>query len=476
MRALVVTLLVAGCTAAPVPTPAPPEPCRNVNCVTEPPLKNKVDVLFVLDDGPTMGPKLDAVRAAVPGFIATLDDAAQIGQRVWYHLGVVTADLGAGAQPNAALGCRPGGDGAVVRFFDYDQLGDNANASDATAALTALADVGTAGCDFRHPLEAAYRALHDQISANIGFLRSDALLAVVFVSDTDDCSAPAATDLFDASATQYGPLTRFRCTQFGVQCNGQPVPPMAISGLTGCSSYDVSNGGELTDIGTYIDFFTKPAAQGGVKVDPGDVVLVGIDGPRDPVGVSIASPCADASAASCATLQHSCIAPDDLQRFGDPAVRLDLVVSSARHFELSSICDADDEQPLRALVSTVTARASRDCLNAPVAARADGTPDCVAVDVTANPDGSTTTRAVPSCAENGHVTPCWELVDRLPQYDGEGCAAVPSPSTCKLPPSCQPVVDPTDGVRELYTVDVDRTGTPLPSPGTTTQISCATIP
>jgi len=456
--AVAAAVAVAGCGASPAATPPPPrDPCRDVACVTEPPLKNKVDVLFMLDDGPTMGPKLDAFRAALPRFIAMLDDAAQLGQRVSYHLGVVTADLAAGAG---------------IRFIDYDQLAGNGNASDATAQLSALADVGTGGSDFPQPLEAAYHALRDPTS---GFLRADALLAVVFVSDGDDCSAPPATDLFDASATQYGPLTRFRCTQFGIACDGMPVPAMAVSGLTDCTSQTTANGGKLLDLDRYFSFFDAPAAQGGVKVDPQDVVFVGITGPREPVGVTIASPCGDPSVAQCAALAHSCASTTNAQLFGDPAVRLDAVIQSARHSALGSICDGDDDAPLRSLVSLVTARASHGCLNAPVAARADGTPDCIAEDVTANPDGTTTTTELPSCAENGHVTPCWELVDRLPQYDSQGCTTIPPPSTCKLPPSCQPVIDPLDGTRQLYTVDVDRTGTPLPPPGTTTQISCATI-
>ena len=45
-----------------------------------------------------------------------------------------------------------------------------------------IANVGTSGCAFPSPLEAAYRALHDPLPENIGFLRSDALLVVVTFS------------------------------------------------------------------------------------------------------------------------------------------------------------------------------------------------------------------------------------------------------------------------------------------------------
>lgn len=409
---------------------------------------NKVDLLFVLDDAPSMSVKLASLKAAVPAFVAALDARMP---PLSYHLGVITADLGAGPQTLGALGCHPGGDGAKlhdtggrggVRYIDDNRIQNAQNVDDVTAALSALVDVPATGCELRQPLEAAYRALHDQLPENVGFLRSDALLAVVFVSDADDCSAPPNTDLFDPAATQYGTLDRFRCTQFGIACNGMPVPSTAVSGLTGCTSQTMADGGKLFDVDKYTNFFAKPAAQGGVKVDPRNVILVGITAPSDPVGVTITSPCAgDASVAMCPTLNRSCIAATDASYFGDPAVRLDAVVSSVRYANLASVCTRDDANALDAAVQSIASLTGVGCLPTPIAKRTDGSPDCVVTDVTANPDGSTSTRAIPSCAENGHVTPCWELVDV------DSCAKV----------------------------DVDRNGA-APTPGTTTQISCATFP
>jgi L-ascorbate metabolism protein UlaG (beta-lactamase superfamily) len=66
-----------------------------------------------------------------------------------------------------------------------------------------MAAVGDAGCGFEQHLEASYQALHDVLpndARNHSFLRSDALLAIVFVADEDDCSAPGDTDLFDGMA------------------------------------------------------------------------------------------------------------------------------------------------------------------------------------------------------------------------------------------------------------------------------------
>ena len=101
------------------------------------------------------------------------------------------------------------------------------------------------------------------------------------------------------------------------------------------------------------------------------------------------------------------------------------------------------------------------CLNAPVASRADNTPDCVVEDVTTNLSGGPDTIVgIPSCAENGNVTPCWQLNDLLAQYQAQGCVAPPaaSPPSCKLPVYCQPVVNPVDGKQQLASVAINRGG------------------
>ena len=480
---LVAFALAAGCHARPV-APEPP----TITCPGDPrcddatvgqSVLNKVDVLFVLDDAPSMSVKLAALESALPSFLATLAGGSM---PVSYHWGVVTTDLGAGPQTLPSFGCRPGGDGAKlrdaggsggVRYIDDNQLTGTSNVADVAGALAALVDVPATGCEFRQPLEAAYRALRSDVPENAGFLRSDALLVVLFLSDADDCSTPPTTDLFDPAATQYGTLDRFRCTQFGIACNGTPVPPMPISGLSGCTSQTMADGGKLFDVDRYLNFFNKPAAQGGVKVDPNHVILAAIAAPSDPVGVSITSPCAgDAGVAMCPTLNRSCISVSDQRFAGDPAVRLNSVVSAARNDNLASVCNGDDTAPLDAVARMILAQTTMGCLPTPVTTRVDGTPDCIVDDVTSNPDGSTTVTDLPWCTLNGHTPPCWQLEDRLAEYDAEGCTAPPAPpaATCKLPASCQPLV--VAGTRQLYSITVDRGGAPTPV-GTGTNITCA---
>ncbi|HEY2749150.1 MAG TPA: hypothetical protein VGL86_31240 [Polyangia bacterium] len=498
-------------------------------------VKNKVDLLFMVDNSNSMAPKQQQLQQRFPQLIKQLDAFAAQGNDAWYHIGVVTSDLGAAGDLQACA--KAGGDGAKLQvapnpmssfpaptdcggftlgggenFIDYNQIAGTSNVMGITggalgdqvaAAFTCMASVGDQGCGFEHQLESPYRALHDNIAQNTGFLRSDAILAVVFVTDEDDCSASDTTDLF-ANTTQansmYGVLQSFRCTQFGIQCNGMPLTGQSEAGLTGCTSYDVSNGGKLTDLNTYINFFTKPAAQGGVKADPDDVILAAISAPSDPVGVMVTMPCqGQSTVASCPTLNHSCAAASDpMHFFGDPAVRLNEVVNSAKNHNLTSICDTDYTAAINALGNLIISKLGVGCLNSPIANRADGTPDCVVSDVTLNPDGTTTTKEVPSCALNNDTVPCWEKVDKLADYNSGMCYESPLPTGCKLPSTCQPVVQAAHlgdmpvpkcagtgaaadmNTCELASVSIDRgmdsMGMPNAAPpGTTAQVSCATI-
>jgi len=87
--------------------------------------------------------------------------------------------------------------------------------------FSCIADVGTSGCGFEQPLEALYQALTSQSPHNVGFLREDAYLAVVFITDEDDCSVEN-TEIFNPDgdiSSPLGPMNSFRCTEFGVVCD-----------------------------------------------------------------------------------------------------------------------------------------------------------------------------------------------------------------------------------------------------------------
>src|SRR4051812_47460822 len=187
-----------------------------------PPVPNtgKVDVLFVVDNSASTTPIQDQLKASFATFAAALDAFPSKNAATSFHIGVVTTDLGAG--PSAVGGCRIGGDGGKLQtrgaaaaagcmaptggknFMDIDQIGGGNNLpTGQTLAQTfsCMASVGSMGCGLEHVLESPYKALHDNIPENAGFLRDDALLAVVWLTNEDDCSAPPDTDLFDMNKT-----------------------------------------------------------------------------------------------------------------------------------------------------------------------------------------------------------------------------------------------------------------------------------
>lgn len=468
-------------------------------------VKNKVDILFVIDDSASMMPKQNELMAQFPLLIQVLDDLGAKGQPAWYHIGVVTSDLGA-AQFTTISDCTPGGLGARLQalgrahspycappgnglnFIDYNQLNGINNlpaGQDLATTFTCMASVGDTGCGFEHQLESAYRALRDcmpdtsgaypncTIPGNKNFLRPDSILAVVFVTDEDDCSAPPDSDLFDPSKTStYGALLSYRCTNYGIMChyNGiDQLMPYADSGgpLASCHSAPNPTGnsqglppmgqGKLFDISRYIDFYTHSSSNGGdaVRADPNDVILAAIDAPSDLVqsivgNPSTYQPCPAGSTVdgvNCAVLlSRSCNASSTL--FGDPAVRINQVVAAGGG-QATSICAMDYTSALTDLGTKIGSKIGTACLSSAIADPAN--PDCIVED-RSNLDESVVDSIRP-CAHTNNVQPCW-------QY--------------KETDQCPPVVNPANNVAIRGSIIIKREQSQIP-PGTHARVTCATI-
>ncbi len=105
--------------------------------------------------------------------------------------------------------------------------------------FSCIAQLGANGCGFEHQLASVARALGADGAAppaeNAGFLRPNAELAIVLLTNEDDCSAPANTTLFGLNGgTQsitnpLGPIANYRCNQFGHLCkNPLSATPNAL--------------------------------------------------------------------------------------------------------------------------------------------------------------------------------------------------------------------------------------------------------
>ena len=430
--------LVGSCVSPPVECP-PPIVTQDTPVRVAQNVKNKVDILFVIDNSPSMTPKQKELKNQFPGFMDKLDTFSP----AWYHIGVVTSDLGAGPMSLGNNACVPGGQGGKLQalpavsasltncshvgndtksgmsanYIDYNQITHTNNlptGQDVKTTFTCMASVGDTGCGFEHQLESAFRALKqdnaDTATANQGFLRDDALLVVVFVTDEDDCSAPQQTDLFDPSKTQYGVAnSSFRCTQFGLEY-GDP-PTFTLPGTEGtwmsiapAPNLTNSTMGQLFDVNRYISLFKNPKASGGIKQNPDDVILVGITGPvnNDSIDVKVTTPCENnRNVMSCPVLMHSCTLPSDpVNFFGDPAVRINTVINSltnSKHTVARSTCDTPYKDALDALAAAINATLSPGCLGAPIVPSKDdpNKPDCVVEENTLKPDGSPSITQIP---------------------------------------------------------------------------------
>jgi hypothetical protein len=236
-----------------------------------------IDILFMVDNSPSMDPKQKALAANFPNMIAALGKLP--GGLPDVHIGVVSSNMGAS---NGAMGGNCGnGLGDMGLLWGNDPTNMIASvadgspyATDPTHPLIAsgcglylgqrwiediqmpapatgrqrnydstslqLEDVysclatavGVRGCGEEHQLQATRVALIPQAGINeenAGFVRANAYLAIVLITDEDDCSADNRNSFNDNMFDMVGKrdpndTTSLRCAARGHLCGGQPIP------------------------------------------------------------------------------------------------------------------------------------------------------------------------------------------------------------------------------------------------------------
>ena len=133
----------------------------------------KVDLLFVVDNSGSMSPYQEAIATNFAAFMTYAN-----AQQVDYHIAVTTTDVGSGTEQG--------------RFVPLDNPGLRVLTPETPNVDAAFADninVGTHAFD-EQGFEGAYLALNPNMlqSHNQGFLRDDALLSIIVVSDEPDQS------------------------------------------------------------------------------------------------------------------------------------------------------------------------------------------------------------------------------------------------------------------------------------------------
>jgi hypothetical protein len=322
---------------------------------------SKLDLLFMIDDSSSMAPLQEKLRTHLPDFMNVLKSLP--GGLPDLHVAVVSSSLGAGKFGDVP-GCGPQSAGNLSGSFQHsaactqlmpgnsflvsakDGLGgrvENFTGGDLTAVLSCIANLGQSGCGFEHQFESTRLALQRSLIAgdeNAGFLRSDAYLGIVMLTDEDDCSVPADSDLFDPSmqtlADPYGGLQSYRCNEFGHKCDQRL--PHTVAGLpmtlTGCASKE---DGRLIRVSEFVDFLFN------LKTSPEKIFVAAIAGPATPYTVSSYSfMLGNGATEAQPRIEHSCTSGAAGTEYADPGVRIQqLTQAFGPNSFFASICDAD---------------------------------------------------------------------------------------------------------------------------------------
>jgi hypothetical protein len=403
-------------------------------------LNRNVDILFVIDDSPSMRDKQLNIKNNFPKFIEVLNTIQ--GGLPDVHIGAVSSDLGTkGTQDSVAGpaigaigqgGCSGTGKGGNLQVGQATELGgalfisdikqsDGSRLQNYTGDLAMvfgkLATLGDGGCGFEQELGAMQRAL-DNNPANAGFLRDDAFLAVIFLTDEDDCTFSKSTLLGPESPT-LGPLQSFRCNRFGHTCGvgGQSESEMNTIGVKDdCGPNESSP--YLEKVATFVDFLKR------VKGDPNRVIVAGIMGTTEPYQVELRAPPGGGSvqpavAHSCSYTgaQTNCTNPPCLE-VADPPVRIKYLLDQfPNRSTFTTICQQDLSGGLQLIAQLLKAVIGDPCIGGKLADVDPNTPgdqyDCSVSDVTNPRTPQQNETIVPPCQETSpgvySPLPCWRI-------------------------------------------------------------------
>jgi hypothetical protein len=242
------------CISHPLTQPVPEPEQQSDIYITVSPVR-KLDLVFMVDNSPSMAPKVDKMNKQFTQLLAALKD--QDGQYPDMRVAVVDSDLGTGGQYNNGNPCSPnawnnqnpygdlgtfqmrGKSGAANKGTDCGMSDDNSlwietskgaplnykGGADAINSVFAClaTDLGTNGCGEEHQLQAyefAFFAGSYHTDAQNNFIRPEAYLGLVFLSDEDDCSAATDDGMFgDQQHPELrGESASLRCASRGHAC------------------------------------------------------------------------------------------------------------------------------------------------------------------------------------------------------------------------------------------------------------------
>ncbi|HTA17912.1 MAG TPA: hypothetical protein VK989_01385 [Polyangia bacterium] len=420
---------------APVPSPQ-----QTNNDLFQQQINRKIDILFMVDNSSSMEPLQNKLIQQFPSFTNVLKGPAGGAGLPDLHLAVISSSMGAGQEQGIA-GCPVGGDAGKFQTQPLgptcakaslnagqtyiSNIGDMANyTGDISDVFSCIALLGEGGCGFEHQFASVLRALGADgampPTTNSGFLRDDAYLAVILITNEDDCSAPPNTTLFNQNSQlvsdPLGPLQSYRCNEFGHLCGGKPPPRLSMAGqmvdLTGtCVSAEDGRELRVADVVTNLKK---------IKSNPANVLVAAIAGPPAPYIVGTTPPTLDDPAGAWPVVEHSCTEADGT--YGDPAIRINQWVQAFQGNGIfETICNDNFSLALQGIADLINKKIGAPCVSgnildtkdAPWTAADMSPPDCTVIDHAENAANSmvvdTPVAQCPGNTTAGATSRCWAL-------------------------------------------------------------------
>lgn len=455
-------VMPAGCLDHPV-KPVEYELSQELEANVPISINRDVDILFVIDNSGSMGEEQATLARNFSAFIDVLEEE-QVDAN--YRIGITTTDNGhVSCHTNAAGGrmlmssCRSrqqdfvSGDNDATQEACLDicpedlanieiqpttthldatprprtwleRIAGTTNLPDGlstTQAFQCLGPQGINGCGYEQPLESMYKALQRARIADedqYGFLRDNAILAIVFVTDEADCShrTPDFDSMFLADGDRtfwsdptLGYPTSAVCWNAAVECTGSGGP------YDDCQSASFDERGNpvpeeegvMRPVSRYIDLIAEIEREKKELHPDQEVLVAGIVGVRS-----------DGSA----LYQNTVTDPDFQTDYGIgpgctsaageavPPVRLrELAEAFAVEGEqnLFSICDDDYSVALKAVADRIKRQLRPPCMPACVADTDPTTPrlepSCVLEEEYATAGGERVTTTIHPCNDDGSL-------------------------------------------------------------------------
>jgi hypothetical protein len=436
-------------------------------------VNNEIDLLFMIDDSPSMASMQQKLLAQLPTFMQVFQNLPMGAPSL--HVAVVSSDMGAHSDTN--IGCAELGDNGALHYAPEGMCTDTtltagstyisetdgvANFTDPIATVfQCIALLGDKGCGFGHQLASIDRALGADgngppPAATGDFLRPEAYLDIVMLTNEDDASAPENTTVFSFNSYPQnitnpdGPLADYRqnggprsphLCQDPTSANpmAYETPPILVPSdaqgtataptlnLVNCKDND-SGSSAFIPVSKFVSDIKA------LKPDPDNQIAVsGIIAPAAPVEIGWYPPTGGQDLApgelwpdemhSCGAQGGDKVSPNSTQfttdgSFGDPGVRLAQFLNAFPNSVEASICDPTYATALTNIATSLGVLITPPCITGSIATDAQGQPRCSVIEnVTI---GATTTQtAIPNCNENGDVATCWNLEAGVEGCDGQ---------------------------------------------------------